>query len=196
MQICSQVKANSRKRSVFNSSKQRAFASDMIPTHPPSAKTSSTRSSKPPSTPSRRPTTSKQALPAQATVSNKTGDWRKKHEEFVSTIRAAREVTRALKTGGPLPPPPPPAENPDYVTCPHCMRRFNEDAAKRHIPFCKEQSIRLRKVPTKEAVDKLARRIQVRYLLLVFTCTKAKTETYYRKLISYLNMHAQTVTTI
>lgn len=33
-------------------------------------------------------------------------------------------------------PPPPPSENPDYVQCPHCSRRFNEAAASRHIPIC------------------------------------------------------------
>lgn len=29
--------------------------------------------------------------------------------------------------------------NPDYVTCPHCTRRFNESAGERHIPICKEK---------------------------------------------------------
>jgi hypothetical protein len=28
--------------------------------------------------------------------------------------------------------------NPDYVMCEHCDRRFNELAAERHIPICKE----------------------------------------------------------
>jgi len=31
----------------------------------------------------------------------------------------------------------------DYVQCPYCQRRFNETAAQRHIPFCKEQHERL-----------------------------------------------------
>jgi hypothetical protein len=30
--------------------------------------------------------------------------------------------------------------NPDYITCPACERRFNEDAGKRHIPICKEKA--------------------------------------------------------
>jgi hypothetical protein len=44
-----------------------------------------------------------------------------------------------LAKGGKLTdlPPPPPSENPDYVQCPHCNRRFNEAAANRHIPLCK-----------------------------------------------------------
>lgn len=33
-------------------------------------------------------------------------------------------------------PPPPPSENPDYIQCPHCNRRFNQAAAERHIPKC------------------------------------------------------------
>jgi len=35
-------------------------------------------------------------------------------------------------------PPPPKSENPDYVQCPHCERKFNETAAERHIPKCKD----------------------------------------------------------
>lgn len=34
-------------------------------------------------------------------------------------------------------PPPPPLDTSDYVPCPHCGRRFNEAAADRHIPKCK-----------------------------------------------------------
>lgn len=30
--------------------------------------------------------------------------------------------------------------NPDYVTCPSCDRRFNEESGKRHIPICKEKT--------------------------------------------------------
>lgn len=43
-----------------------------------------------------------------------------------------------MKSGGKLSdlPPPPPSENPDYVQCPHCGRRFNQAAAERHIPKC------------------------------------------------------------
>lgn len=31
----------------------------------------------------------------------------------------------------------------DYVQCPHCQRRFNENAADRHIKFCQEQASRI-----------------------------------------------------
>lgn len=52
-------------------------------------------------------------------------DWKKQHEEFIAAIRAA-------KTGNA----PPPTDNSDYITCPHCGRKFAEGAADRHIPKC------------------------------------------------------------
>lgn len=72
------------------------------------------------------------------TASLKKNNWRKKHEEFIQAIRAAKQVQGHLARGGKLSdlPPPPPSENPDYIQCPHCMRRFNESAAERHIPRC------------------------------------------------------------
>jgi zinc-finger of a C2HC-type len=83
---------------------------------------------------------SKSKKPAAAAVESKakSGNWRKKHEEFIAAIRAAKEVQAHLARGGKLSdlPPPPPSENPDYVQCPHCQRRFNESAASRHIPKC------------------------------------------------------------
>jgi hypothetical protein len=41
--------------------------------------------------------------------------------------------------------------NPDYVMCEHCDRRFNELAAERHIPICKEskRKAELRSGPSK-----------------------------------------------
>uniref|UniRef100_A0A1A9VLJ7 C2HC/C3H-type domain-containing protein n=1 Tax=Glossina austeni TaxID=7395 RepID=A0A1A9VLJ7_GLOAU len=68
----------------------------------------------------------------------KKSNWRKKHEEFVIAIREAKKVQAYLAKGGKLSdlPPPPPSENPDYIQCPHCSRRFNEAAAERHIPKC------------------------------------------------------------
>ncbi|XP_041361260.1 zinc finger C2HC domain-containing protein 1B-like isoform X4 [Gigantopelta aegis] len=74
-------------------------------------------------------------------------NWRAKHEDFVNSIRAARDVTKAQMEGRPLPPPPPPSINPDYEQCPYCDRRFNRKAAERHIPFCKEQSLKKGPLP-------------------------------------------------
>ncbi|XP_053649211.2 NHS-like protein 3 isoform X2 [Cherax quadricarinatus] len=52
-------------------------------------------------------------------------DWKKQHEDFIATIRAAKSGTE-----------PPPIDNSDYVTCPHCGRKFAEASAERHIPKC------------------------------------------------------------
>ncbi|XP_075780459.1 zinc finger C2HC domain-containing protein 1B isoform X1 [Pelodiscus sinensis] len=72
----------------------------------------------------------------------KKSNWRQLHEDFINAIQSAKQVTKAMKEGRPLPPPPPPSINPDYIQCPYCLRRFNEAAAERHISFCKEQSTR------------------------------------------------------
>lgn len=68
----------------------------------------------------------------------KKANWRAKHEEFLNAVRQARMVKEHLAAGGKLSdlPPPPPSENPDYVQCPKCLRKFNETAAERHIPRC------------------------------------------------------------
>ncbi|XP_043461812.1 zinc finger C2HC domain-containing protein 1C-like isoform X2 [Leptopilina heterotoma] len=65
-------------------------------------------------------------------------NWRKTHEDFISTIRSAKQVQAHLAAGGKLSdlPPPPPSDTSDYIQCPHCGRKFNESAAERHIPKC------------------------------------------------------------
>ncbi|NXF47043.1 ZC21C protein, partial [Oceanites oceanicus] len=66
-------------------------------------------------------------------------NWRQKHEVFIQTLRQARQVQQVLSKGGKVSdlPPLPPIENPDYVACPYCRRRFAPQAAERHIPKCK-----------------------------------------------------------
>ena len=61
-------------------------------------------------------------------------DWRKKREEFKSTLQAAKEAQRHLAKGGDLRdlPPPPPSDTSDYVQCPYCHRRY-KDANKLEI---------------------------------------------------------------
>ncbi|XP_041670091.1 zinc finger C2HC domain-containing protein 1A [Cheilinus undulatus] len=123
IKIC-QKTANKR-RKVFDSSRQRAEGTDiptLKPIKPRSQSSSTTGKAEPPKKPS---------------------NWRKKHEDFISTIRAAKNIKQAIKDGGPLPPPPPPTYDPDYVQCPYCQRRFNENAADRHIKFCQEQAARM-----------------------------------------------------
>lgn len=70
-----------------------------------------------------------------STVKN---NWRQTHNELIETFRNAREVARILKSGGKISelPVTPPSSNPDYIQCPHCLRRFNEVAGNRHIPLC------------------------------------------------------------
>ncbi|RXG69544.1 Zinc finger C2HC domain-containing protein 1C [Armadillidium vulgare] len=54
-------------------------------------------------------------------------DWRKEHENFIQTVRAAKGVKGYVA---------PPIDTSDYIECPHCGRKFNVKAADRHIPKC------------------------------------------------------------
>ncbi|XP_058621187.1 zinc finger C2HC domain-containing protein 1A isoform X2 [Onychostoma macrolepis] len=114
MPICQKTAA--KKRKVFDSSRQRAEGTDI---------------------PVVKPIKPKPEPP------KKQSNWRRKHEEFIATIRAAKGLDQVMKDGGPLPPPPPPSYDPDYIQCPYCQRRFSENAADRHIKFCKEQASRI-----------------------------------------------------
>ncbi|KAF5897489.1 zinc finger C2HC domain-containing protein 1A isoform X1, partial [Clarias magur] len=114
MIICQKTAA--KKRRVFDSSRQRAEGTDISTVKPIKPKP------EPP---------------------KKVSNWRRKHEEFIATIRAAKGLDQVMKDGGPLPPPPPPSYDPDYIQCPYCQRRFSENAAERHIKFCKEQASRI-----------------------------------------------------
>uniref|UniRef100_A0A8D0C4P6 Zinc finger C2HC domain-containing protein 1A n=1 Tax=Salvator merianae TaxID=96440 RepID=A0A8D0C4P6_SALMN len=109
-------KTATRKRKTFDSSRQRAEGTDI----------STVKPLKPRPEPPKKPS-----------------NWRRKHEELIAAIRAAKGVDQAIKEGGKLPPPPPPSYDPDYIQCPYCQRRFNENAADRHISFCKEQAARI-----------------------------------------------------
>ncbi|KAM8880755.1 zinc finger C2HC domain-containing protein 1A isoform 1-T1 [Synchiropus picturatus] len=118
-------KSAAKKRKVFDSSKQRAEGTDipvLKPLKPKFQGSSPAGKPEPPSKPS---------------------NWRRKHEDFIATIRAAKALSQAEKEGKPLPPPPPPTHDPDYTQCPYCQRRFNKNAAERHINFCKEQAARM-----------------------------------------------------
>ncbi|XP_039259996.2 uncharacterized protein LOC120336395 [Styela clava] len=70
----------------------------------------------------------------------KKSNWRSKHEDFVRTVREAKKAQIHLANGGSLSDltPPPPMENPDYVHCQYCDRKFDPYVAQRHIPRCKD----------------------------------------------------------
>ncbi|XP_071453760.1 zinc finger C2HC domain-containing protein 1C-like [Hetaerina americana] len=67
-------------------------------------------------------------------------DWRRKHEDFIRSIRDAKAAQAYVAAGGKLSdlPPPPPMDTSDLIPCPHCGRKFNDAAAERHIPRCKD----------------------------------------------------------
>lgn len=67
----------------------------------------------------------KKGVHLKPTPKPKKKDWRKQHEDFIATIRAAKSGNA-----------PPPTDNSDYIDCPHCGRKFSESAADRHIPKC------------------------------------------------------------
>ncbi|XP_050069483.1 zinc finger C2HC domain-containing protein 1C [Anopheles maculipalpis] len=136
-QICQKTK--SKKRKVFDITKHRVQGTDAesfvlkgkkSSTGPGGAVASRKQSS--------QLSTVNNSVSAAAAAGSKQSNWRKKHEEFIATIRAAKEMKAHLARGGKLSdlPPPPPSENPDYIQCPHCSRRFNQTAAERHIPKC------------------------------------------------------------
>ena len=81
-------------------------------------------------------------------------DWRKKHEDFIASIRAAKKVKEHLAKGGKLSdlPPPPPMDTSDYIQCNHCGRKFNAAVAERHIPICSK--VKSNKPTTTRAVKK------------------------------------------
>lgn len=63
----------------------------------------------------------------EKTAKPKKADWRKKHEDFIATVRAAKGMSGYEA---------PPLDTSDYVQCPHCGRKFAEGVAERHIPKC------------------------------------------------------------
>ncbi|KAF8786815.1 Zinc finger C2HC domain-containing protein 1C [Argiope bruennichi] len=96
----------------------------------------------------------KKGLPKSDPKPAKKSDWRKKHNDFIEAIRQAKMVQQHLAKGGKVSdlPPPPPSDTSDYVPCPHCGRKFNEAAAERHIPKCKNISCNKKNpVPTRRS---------------------------------------------
>lgn len=90
----------------------------------------------------------------QTSSKPKKTNWRIHHNNFIQSIKAAKTMEAHIASGGKLSdlPPPPPTENPDYVQCPHCQRKFNQTAAERHIPKCKD--IKSRPAPLKRQIKR------------------------------------------
>jgi len=66
-----------------------------------------------------------------------------KKDAAVESVKKKSAVRVPLKKdGGGSNPTIPQIANPDYVLCVHCDRRFNELAAERHIPICKESKLK------------------------------------------------------
>jgi zinc-finger of a C2HC-type len=59
-----------------------------------------------------------------AAAAAKKSKWQLESNAFRASMRAAREVTKAIATGAPLPPPVASAPDPSLVQCPHCSRRY------------------------------------------------------------------------
>ncbi|KAJ2999332.1 Zinc finger C2HC domain-containing protein 1C [Globomyces sp. JEL0801] len=72
--------------------------------------------------------------------------WRAKHAAFRQMVIAARQPAGSKGALANVPTIDP---NPDYISCPSCDRRFNEDSGKRHIPICKEKA-------AKKAMEKVS----------------------------------------
>eukprot|EP01105_Mastigella_eilhardi_P025000 TRINITY_DN664_c0_g2_i2.p1 TRINITY_DN664_c0_g2~~TRINITY_DN664_c0_g2_i2.p1 ORF type:complete len:548 (+),score=104.86 TRINITY_DN664_c0_g2_i2:30-1646(+) len=70
--------------------------------------------------------------------------WRLQHEQFQAAMHAGRGNTSAADVATELSMKTPEELHPEYVQCPYCQRRFNETAAARHIPKCKEMEHRVR----------------------------------------------------
>ncbi|XP_073682723.1 uncharacterized protein zc2hc1c [Garra rufa] len=82
----------------------------------------------------------------------KKNNWRQKHEVFIQTMRQGR-----THTPGRGPPLSVANLNSEYVTCPHCGRKFAPGPAERHIPKC--QNIKSRPPPPKQPNSATRRKI-------------------------------------
>ena len=71
--------------------------------------------------------------------------WRMERARLQEAIQAGKAIEKALKEGKSLAsiPVAVSALPDDRVQCPHCLRRFAEQSADRHIPYCKNKQSRM-----------------------------------------------------
>jgi hypothetical protein len=116
-----------QKRKVFDSKKMRRQADDLSAAKPASSASSKRQSSKP---------------------QNPVGiaKWKQDSLAFREAMKGARDYTSAISSGV-APPPVASYQDPSYIQCPHCSRRFNQTAGERHFPVC--QQIKAKPQPLK-----------------------------------------------
>ncbi|KAL4126841.1 hypothetical protein QTP88_011049 [Uroleucon formosanum] len=133
-QVCRRTRDRDRKRKVFDTSKKRLEA---VAAEAGVDVTSFKKKSE------------KEDQRVAEKLQKKKDAWRRKHDQLVRNVRAARAVQRHLAAGGTVKDLPPELENvaadqddevdSDLVKCPHCGRTFNEASAERHIPLCADR---------------------------------------------------------
>ncbi|KAL5236866.1 hypothetical protein ACI65C_004276 [Semiaphis heraclei] len=133
-QVCRRTRERDRKRKVFDTSKKRLEA---VAAEAGVDVTSFKKKSQ------------KEDQRVTEKLQKKKDAWRRKHDQLVRNVRAARAVQRHLAAGGTVKDLPPELENAtadqddevdsDLVKCPHCGRTFNEASAERHMPLCADR---------------------------------------------------------
>jgi hypothetical protein len=74
------------------------------------------------------------------TTGGKKPKWQREHRAFQAMLRQAKRDNELTASGVELKDLPPPVDDEpiedDRTECPHCNRKFNQQAAERHIPQC------------------------------------------------------------
>jgi hypothetical protein len=79
----------------------------------------------------------KAAQAERETTGEKSSKWKEQSKQFREAMRAARVAAQAEANGEAPPAFVPSAPDPSLIPCPNCGRHFNERAAERHLPLCK-----------------------------------------------------------
>jgi len=85
-------------------------------------------------------TTAKKAPPAEKPVGSKVPKWKAQSEMFRAAMRAVKTDDEGGSGGGQAFSAPVAEQHDDRTECRHCGRKFNEQAAERHIPLCEKKA--------------------------------------------------------